>query len=168
MKNRMTRRTFLIRTRQSLGVTLATMLFAACSHGQVALFPKQPASRIADPPDVGEPHVLAGEWEYEEGGVVVNLVLDEQGNGEYPFKGGRFETGALWDHTWTGKWAQRENDREGGFEVTLSPDYSEGEGRWWYTRIEHDTTPDKPGGRFKVIRVKTGPDPEGRHTSLAR
>lgn len=168
MKNRMTRRTFLIRSRQSLGVTLATMLLAACSHGQVASPPKQPASRIADPADVGDPHVLAGEWEYEEGGVVVSLVLDKQGNGEYPFKGGRFETGALWDHTWTGKWAQQENDREGGFEVTLSPDYSEGEGRWWYTRIEQDTTPDKPGGRFKVNRVKTGREQDDRHTSLAR
>jgi hypothetical protein len=168
MKNGMTRRRFLERTRQSMGVTLATLLLAACGHGQVASLPKQPASRIADPADVRDPRVLAGEWEYEEGGVVVSVVLDEQGNGEYPFKGGRFETGALWDHTWTGKWTQGENDREGGFEVNLSPDYSEGDGRWWYTRIERDTTPNKPGGRFKVIRVKAGPESDDRHTSLAR
>lgn len=168
MQHRMTRRTFLERTRQSMGVTLVTVLVAACSHGQVASPPKQPVSRTADPADVRDPQVLAGEWEYEEGGVVLSLVLDEEGNGEYPFKGGRFETGVLWDHTWTGKWAQRENDREGGFEVTLSSDYSEGEGRWWYTRIEHDTMPRKPGGHFKLIRVRTNQEPAERHTSLLR
>jgi hypothetical protein len=168
MKKRMTRRVFLERTRQSIGLTLITVLFAACGHGQVGSLPKQQTSRITDPADVGDPYVLAGEWEYEEGGVVVSLVLDEQGNGEYPFKGGRFETGALWDHTWTGKWSQRENDREGGFEVMLAPDYSEGDGRWWYTRIEQDTSPAKPGGRFKVIRVQSNANMDDRHTSLVR
>lgn len=168
MKKRMTRRAFLERTRQSIGLTLVTVLFAACGHGQVASLPKQPAPRITDPADVADPQVLAGEWEYEEGGVVVSLVLDEQGNGEYAFKGGRFETGALWDHTWTGKWAQVDNDREGGFEILLSSDYSEGEGRWWYTRIERDTKPAKPGGRFKVIRVQSGTNSDDRHTSLVR
>jgi hypothetical protein len=163
------RRTALLkRTRQSLGMTLITVLVAACSHGHVASLPKPPVSQVADPADVKDPQVLAGEWEYEEGGVVVSLVLDEQGNGEYAFKGGRFETGGLWDHTWTGKWLQQENDREGGFEVTLAPDYSEGEGRWWYTRIQQDTTPDKPGGRFKVIRVRNERQPDDRQTSLAR
>ena len=53
-------------------------------------------------------------------------------------------------------------------EVTLSPDYSEGDGRWWYTRIEQDTTPDKRGGRFKVNRVKIGREQDDRHMSLAR
>ena len=168
MKKCMTRRAFLERTRQSIGLTLITVLFAACCHGQVASLPKQPASRMIDPPDVRDPNILAGEWEYEEGGVVVSLVLDEQGNGEYAFKGGRFETGALWDHTWTGKWSQRENDREGGFEVTLAPDYSEGDGRWWYTRIERETNPGKPGGRFKVIRVQSNAISDDRHTSLVR
>jgi hypothetical protein len=168
MKKHLTRRAFLERTRQSIGLTLITVLFAACGHGQVASLPKQPASRITDPADVRDPHVLAGEWEYEEGGVIVSLVLDEEGNGEYDFKGGQFETGALWDHTWTGKWSQRENDREGGFEVTLAPDYSEGDGRWWYTRIEHDTNPAKPGGRFKMIRVQSNAHSNDRHTSLVR
>jgi hypothetical protein len=169
MQHRIIRRKFLERTRQSMGLTIATMLVAACGHGQVIPAPSQPASsRMADPADVRSPHVLAGEWEYEEGGVIVSLVLDEQGNGEYPFKGGRFETGALWDHTWTGKWSQRENDREGGFEVMLAPDYSEGEGRWWYTRIEADRTPRKPGGRFKLIRVKMERESDGRQSSLTR
>jgi hypothetical protein len=174
MRYRRSRRTLLERTRHSLGMTLVTVLVAACGHGQhgqVASVPKQPESRIADPADVKDPKVLAGEWEYEEGGVVVSLVLDQQGNGEYDFKGGRFETGSLWDHTWIGKWSQRDNDREGGFEVALAPDYSEGTGRWWYTRIEEDTTPAKPGGRFKVIRVRTeqtDKDPGDRHSSLTR
>ena len=168
MQHCRTRRTLLERTRHSLGMTFVTVFVVACSHGQVASPPKPPVSQIADPADVRDPQVLAGEWEYEEGGIVVSLVLDQRGNGDYAFKGGRFETGALWDHTWIGKWSQRENDREGGFEVTLTADYSEGEGRWWYTHIEHDKTPDKPGGRFKVIRVKNELQPDDRRTSLAR
>ena len=68
--------------------------------------------------------VLAGEWDYEDG-VVVTLTLDEQGNGSYAWKGGRFETRSLSDHTWQGMWFQGENDREGGFTVQLSPDFSD-------------------------------------------
>ena len=168
MRHPMTKRTLLERTRHYVGMTLATVLAAVCSHAHVAPPAKQPELRVADPNDVRDPQVLAGEWEYEEGGIVVSLILDHQGNGEYDFKGGRFETGALWDHTWTGKWTQRDNDREGGFEVMLAPDYSEGQGKWWYTRIEQDITPDKPGGRFKVIRVKTEREPSDRRTSLER
>lgn len=95
--------------------------------------------------------VLAGEWEYEEG-AVVTLTLDEQGNGTYGWKDGRFETESLTDHTWQGRWIQRENDREGGFTVQLSPDYSNGEGRWWYTRIEGDLAPTQKGGTFSVTK----------------
>jgi hypothetical protein len=43
--------------------------------------------------------VLAGEWEYEDG-AVVTLTLDEQGNGTYPWKDGRFITHSLSDHVW--------------------------------------------------------------------
>lgn len=46
--------------------------------------------------------ILAGEWEYEDG-ATVTLRLDQQGNGTYPFKGGRFETSQLTGHTWVGK-----------------------------------------------------------------
>jgi hypothetical protein len=35
--------------------------------------------------------ILAGDWEYEDGGTVV-LQLDAQGNGTYAYKDGRFET----------------------------------------------------------------------------
>jgi hypothetical protein len=37
-------------------------------------------------------------------------VLDEQGNGHYDWKDGRFETHTLIDHTWHGMWFQNEND----------------------------------------------------------
>jgi hypothetical protein len=95
--------------------------------------------------------VLAGEWEYEDG-AAVTLRLDEQGNGTYAWKEGRFETTALTDHTWHGMWFQKENDREGGFTVEFSPDFSEGEGRWWYSRIGSDHTPSQQGGTFHLMR----------------
>jgi hypothetical protein len=93
--------------------------------------------------------ILAGEWEYEDGATVM-LRLDEQGNGTYPFKDGRFETTLLADHTWVGTWSQKENDREGGFSVTLSKDYSEGQGTWWYVRIGADRRPTHKGGTFRL------------------
>jgi len=101
--------------------------------------------------------VLAGDWDYEEG-AVVTLSLDEQGNGAYPWKGGRFETHSLSDHTWQGRWVQTENDREGGFTVQLSPDYSDGEGRWWYTRIADDLAPTQKGGTFRLTKKSPGND----------
>lgn len=101
--------------------------------------------------------VLAGEWDYEEG-AVVTLILDEQGNGAYPWKGGRFETHSLSDHTWHGKWVQMDNDREGGFSVQLSPDFSNGEGQWWYTRIEDDLAPTQKGGTFHLTKKSSAPN----------
>jgi hypothetical protein len=95
--------------------------------------------------------VLAGEWDYEDG-AVVTLTLDEQGNGSYPWKDGRFVTHSLSDHVWHGMWIQKENDREGGFTVQFSPDFSDGEGQWWYTRIEDDRAPTQKGGTFRLTR----------------
>lgn len=95
--------------------------------------------------------VLAGEWEYEDG-AVVTLKLDERGNGIYPWKEGRLETTTLSDHTWQGMWFQNENDREGGFSVEFSPDFSEGDGRWWYSRIGTDHAPNQKGGTFHLTR----------------
>jgi len=95
--------------------------------------------------------VLAGEWEYEDS-AVVTLMLDKQGNGTYPWKEGRFETTALSGHTWQGKWFQNENDREGGFTVKFSSDFSEGDGRWWYSRIGDDQAPTQEGGTFHLSR----------------
>ena len=95
--------------------------------------------------------ILAGEWEYEDGSTVL-LQLDEQGNGTYPFKDGRFETSRLAGHTWVGTWSQKENDREGGFSVNLSEDYSEGQGTWWYVRIGADQRPTQKGGMFRLSK----------------
>jgi hypothetical protein len=98
--------------------------------------------------------ILAGEWEYEDG-AVVTLQLDEQGNGSYAWKEGRFETRSFSGGTWKGMWFQKENDREGGFTVQFSADFSDGEGQWWYTRIGSDQAPTQKGGTFHLTRKPT-------------
>lgn len=123
-----------------------TSLTAACVH--------QPASVESRPPftvSQVERRVLAGVWDYiDSSGAVVPLILDEQGNGHYKWKEGHFETYRLVDHTWSGKWVQEENDREGGFTVKFSPDFSEGKGQWWYSRIGNDKAPTLKGGSFQI------------------
>jgi hypothetical protein len=120
-------------------------LLAGCAQPAV-----MPPAVVEDLPAMDRA-VLAGEWQYEEGGVVT-LRLDEQGNGTYNWKDGRFETTRLGDHTWVGKWSQKENDREGGFVVKLSPDYTEGDGTWWYIRIGPDVAPAQRGGQFHLSK----------------
>ena len=124
---------------------MVLLLSAGCGHRQQSHFILPSGLSSADR------SILAGEWEYEDGGVVV-VRLDEQGNGTYEFKNGRFETTQFVGHVWKGKWYQRENDREGGFLVNLSGDYSEGEGTWWYERIGTNATPSEKGGRFHLSR----------------
>jgi hypothetical protein len=126
-------------------VPFVASILAACSQAPVA----RPTPAMSLPP--GDRGVLAGEWEYEDG-AVVKLTLDEQGHGTYAWKDGRFETTSLTGHVWQGLWLQKENDREGGFVVELSPDYSEGEGRWWYTRIGSNRAPTEKGGTFHLSR----------------
>lgn len=109
-----------------------------------------PPAIVADLPPADR-SILAGEWQYEEG-AVVTLRLDEQGNGTYNWKDGRFETTRFGDHTWVGKWSQKENDREGGFVVKLSSDYTEGDGTWWYIRIGQDPAPVQRGGSFHLSK----------------
>ena len=151
--NRM-KHSILMGTLCSVGLLLAQ----ACSHAPVAY---EQTSQASLPSDVAgersEKVILAGEWEYEEGGMVVPLRLDRFGNGTYDYKEGRFRTDLLSDHRWTGAWTQRANGREGGFDISLSPDYSEGEGRWWYTRMEGDAAPQK-GGRFHVLKLQSTGD----------
>ena len=90
-------------------------------------------------------------WDYiDSSGAVIPLTLDEQGKGHYEWKKGHFETRRLVDHTWSGKWVQKENDREGGFRVKFSPDFSEGDGQWWYSRIGNDKAPTLKGGAFQL------------------
>jgi hypothetical protein len=103
----------------------------------------------------GDRHVLVGEWEYIDGavdGAVGRLTLDQQGNGHYNWKDGRFETHTLIGHTWRGIWFQKANDRDGGFTVEFSPDFSKGEGCWWYSRIGEDHAPMQKGGTFRLSK----------------
>lgn len=100
---------------------------------------------------------LAGLWDYEEETVVVVLSLDENGNGDSLYPGGRFDSTSLEGRFWRGRWQQNENDREGGFEVVLAEDFSQGEGRWWYTRIGSERSPTEPGGTFHLSRSDSGP-----------
>lgn len=129
----------------SILVITSALLMTGCSQ--------QSMIRPTGMPDLpsSDRSVLAGEWQYEDG-AVVTLRLDEQGNGTYAWKDGRFETAQLEDHTWVGNWYQKENDREGGFAVKLSPDYTEGEGTWWYIRIGSDRTPSQKGGTFHLSK----------------
>ncbi len=130
------------------------LLAAACAKSAVhRAIPSDPLppSMVSQPSD---PNVLAGEWEYVDG-TAVGLTLDEQGNGHYEWKDGRFETRSLIGHSWQGMWFQKENDREGGFAVEFSPDFSEGEGRWWVSRIGADQIPTQKGGTFHLSK-KTG------------
>ncbi|MBK9999432.1 MAG: hypothetical protein IPO99_20465 [Nitrospira sp.] len=125
-----------------LSICFGALLLQACSH-----VPGPPEASWAEPVsgeislDRAEHAVLAGEWEYEESGMVVPLRLDQFGNGSYDFKDGRFRTDVLSDHRWAGPGLNGKTIGKGRFEITLSPDYSEGEGRWWYT---HPVMPRRP------------------------
>ncbi len=133
---------------------------AGCSSPVLKPAPLPKSETPAETGTADDPRLLAGEWEYEDGAVVL-LKLDERGNGPYAWKEGRFETRSLAGRIWQGMWFQRENDREGGFAVELSSDLSEGEGRWWYTRIGTDQAPKEKGGTFHLSRKSRYADSSG-------
>lgn len=141
-------------------LAVSLLLSAACAQPAVNRTAMEPVAAPSEPS--GDRSVLAGEWDYEEG-AVTTLRLDELGNGTYAWKEGRFETVALAGRNWRGMWFQNENDREGGFTVELSPDFMEGVGRWWYTRIGEDRAPSQKGGMFhltkKLSQAKAGEVP---------
>jgi hypothetical protein len=143
----------MLRTDRHMFLVIALLLLStACTHPIVQ---RETSTQPVTPslPAVSEDRrILAGEWEYEDGAAATPLMLDEQGNGTYVWKEGRFETTALSDHTWQGMWFQKENDREGGFTVEFSPDFSQGDGRWWYSRIGEDQAPTQKGGTFHLTR----------------
>ena len=147
------------------------LLAAACAKPVV---PQAVPMDFSPPPPGSQPgdrHVLAGEWEYVDAdGAVDRVTLDAEGNGRYNWKGGRFETHTFVGHTWQGMWYQKENNRDGGFTVEFSPDFSEGEGRWWYSHIGTDHTPTLKGGTFhlrkKTSRKNRSDTPRHRGTSL--
>jgi len=41
---------------------------------------------------------------------------------------------------------------DGGFAVEFSPDFSEGEGRWWVSRIGADQARTQKGGTFHLSK----------------
>jgi hypothetical protein len=140
---------------RTVTILIGLGILTACSHSKNVH--SEPGDVTSSPTETapGEQRVvLAGEWEYEDSGIVQTLVLDDRGNGNYSWQNGVFMTTSLAGHSWSGSWLQRQNDREGRFEVRLSPDYSEGEGRWWYTRIDMDTQPRQKGGAFHIRRVR--------------
>jgi len=126
---------------------LATACIKPAVHQAIPTDPLPPSMAC----QAGDCHVLAGEWEYVDG-LAIRLTLDEQGNGHYDWKDGRFETHSLIGHTWQGMWFQKENDREGGFTVEFSPDFSEGEGRWLVSRIGTNQTPAQKEGTFHLSK----------------
>ena len=128
-------------------VLLATACTTPAVHQAIPTDPLPPSMAC----QAGDCHVLAGEWEYVDG-IAVRLTLDELGNGHYDWKDGRFETHSLIDHTWQGMWFQKENDREGGFTVEFSPDFSEGEGRWWVSRLGTNHSPTQKEGTFYLSK----------------
>jgi hypothetical protein len=132
---------------------VSTFLSAACVKSASHQTVSRDSSPLAMTLEAGDRHVLAGEWDYEDStGIVLPLTLDQQGNGYYDWKGGRFETRMLVSHTWKGKWFQEGNDRDGGFVVELSPDFLEGEGQWWTSRIGTDYAPRQTGGTFHLSK----------------
>ena len=152
----------------ALSLLIVPALLAAACAKPVA---HQAAPMDFSPPppgsQPGDRHVLAGEWEYvDTDGAVDRVTLDGEGNGRYNWKDGRFETYTFIGHTWQGKWFQKENNRDGGFAVEFSPDFSEGEGRWWYSRIGADHAPTLRGGTFhlrkKASRIHRSDTPQNR------
>lgn len=139
----------------ALILPLIGVVTAGCSQTPPQAVRTLSADSVTDEEQVFS--ILAGSWEYEEGAAVVPLEIDRGGVGIYPYKGGRLITDSLDDHRWRGRWHQTENDREGGFEVSLAPDFSEGDGRWWYTRIGGNTSPAEKGGTFHLIRAEADP-----------
>ena len=95
---------------------------------------------------------LAGTWKYEEKGQTILITLNEYGRGTYDWKDGEFITTTFSNGVWKGFWSQRENDRDGEFEVRFLQNAAQGQGRWWYTRIGSDTAPTHPGGVFQIAR----------------
>jgi hypothetical protein len=49
-------------------------------------------------------------------------------------------------------WSRKEDDREGGLTAELSPDFSEGEGRWWVSCIGTNQTPTQKEGTFHLSK----------------
>jgi ketosteroid isomerase-like protein len=97
---------------------------------------------------------LGGTWRVQETDRTYEASLDPRGNGTYTWQGGQIRTIRLVGRTWEGTWSQPGNDREGGFELTLSDDGSAGQGHWWYTRVDTRKVPPREwGGPYVWKRI---------------
>jgi ketosteroid isomerase-like protein len=97
---------------------------------------------------------LSGKWRVQETDRSYEATLDASGNGTYTWQGGQIKTTRLEGRTWEGTWLQPGNDREGGFELTLSEDRSTWQGSWWYTRVDSRKVPTRQwGGPYVWKRV---------------
>ena len=124
---------------------MSTALLAACTSVRA---PAPGTPPILDRSDLG------GEWEWRDDATAQRIVLDKNGNGTYPWQNGHIVTTSVADGRWEGIWSQEGNDREGGFEVLLTPNGSDAEGSWWYTRIGARTIPAREeGGNFRMKRL---------------
>jgi hypothetical protein len=107
-----------------------------------------PVSRRSEPPDLG------GKWRVQETDRVYEATLDTNGNGTYTWQSGQIKTTRLEGQMWEGTWHQPGNDREGGFELLLSHDGTQGQGYWWYTRVDSRTVPPREwGGPYVWKRI---------------
>lgn len=97
---------------------------------------------------------LGGTWRVQETDRTYEASLDPRGNGTYTWQGGQIRTIRLVGRTWEGTWSQPGNDREGGFELTLSDDGGAGQGHWWYTRVDTRKVPPREwGGPYAWKRI---------------
>ena len=97
---------------------------------------------------------LSGTWRVQETDRSYEASLDPGGNGTYTWQGGQIRTVRLVGRTWQGTWYQPGNDREGGFELTLSDDGTAGQGHWWYTRVDTRKVPPREwGGPYVWKRI---------------
>lgn len=134
---------------------LLTAMMTGCAKDTGRHMPDS-QGEVMPPATTGAPYPsLAGTWEYEERGQTILITLNEYGRGTYDWKDGQFITTTFSNGVWKGFWSQRENDRDGEFEVTFLQNTAEGQGRWWYTRIGSDTAPTHPGGVFQIARQST-------------
>lgn len=138
-----------------LGVLCGLGMLSQAGCLSVEVSPQErPELETQIPAQVDRRENLSGMWEFREGEVVYDLYLDQHGNGTYDWEDGSFETTSLLNGQWKGKWVQFGNDREGGFEAQLGQDGMSARGRWWYTRIGHDSEPLQPGGQFRLTRKR--------------
>lgn len=100
---------------------------------------------------------LSGEWEIQEEERSYRAVLDSWGHGTYTWQEGKLTTTRISGRLWSGRWSQNGNDREGGFEVLLSEDFTKAEGVWWYTRVGNISSipPREQGGTYIFTRLTT-------------